>query len=55
MNLARQREMTKRLEAKVHREIRERKADTANLSERVDRLTEILERHGITEQSATAA
>lgn len=54
MNLIQQQEMTKRLEAKVHREIRERKADTANLAERVDRLTELLERHGIGAEAQAA-
>lgn len=47
MNLAGQREMLAKLNAKVRRETQERKADTAQLSERVDRLTELLERHGI--------
>lgn len=54
MNLARQREMLSRLEAKVQRETRERKTDTANLSERVDRITKLLERHGITKDEASA-
>lgn len=47
LNVARQMEMTSRLEARVKTESRERKAADAELSERVDRLTELLERHGI--------
>jgi hypothetical protein len=53
LNLSRQREMTARLESKVHREIRERKAGEAHLSERVDELAKLLARHGITDQTTT--
>jgi hypothetical protein len=47
LNLSRQMEMTSRLESRVKNEVQERKAADATLSERVDRLTELLERHGI--------
>lgn len=55
MNLAQQREMTARLEAKVRMEIQARKAGEAVLSEKVDRLAALLERHGITEEAVEAA
>lgn len=58
LNVSRQMEMTKRLEAKhealdtrVKDESRERKADHAILAERVDKLTALLERHGITSEA----
>jgi len=54
LNLARQQEMTSRLDARVKTESRERKAADAELSERVDRLTELLERHGITSEAKSA-
>jgi hypothetical protein len=53
LNLARQVEMTGRLEARVKTESRERKAADADLSERVDKLTALLERHGILKADAT--
>lgn len=53
LNLARQMEMTSRLEARVKTESRERRAADAELSERVDKLTALLERHGILKADAT--
>jgi hypothetical protein len=47
LNLARQVEMTRKLDGRVKAEVQERKAADASLSERVDRLTALLERHGI--------
>lgn len=52
LQLARQVELTSRLDAKVKAESRERKAADAELSERVDKLTELLERHGILKADA---
>ncbi len=54
LNLSRQMEMTSRLEARVKNEAQERKAADATLSERVDRLTELLERHGIGAEAQAA-
>ena len=50
MNLAQQREMTSKLETKVHAEIRERKAGEAQLSDRVDQLTKLVKRLTDSEQ-----
>lgn len=52
LQLARQVELTSRLDAKVKAESRERKAADAELSERVDKLTALLERHGILKADA---
>lgn len=48
LNLAQQREITARLERRIQQETHERKSDVAIVSERVDQLTALLERHGIT-------
>jgi hypothetical protein len=61
LNLSRQIEMTARLESRVARVEDELKAarrqqstDSAELSQRVDKLADLLERHGITEQLKAA-
>lgn len=61
LNLSRQIEMTSRLESRVSRvendlkaARREASTDSAVLSERVDRLTELLERHGIGDSRSLA-
>jgi hypothetical protein len=51
LNLSRQQEMTARLDSRVKTESRERKAADAELSERVDRLAALLERHGISSEA----
>lgn len=62
LNLSHQIEMTSRLEARVARVETELKAarrqqstDSAELAHRVDRLAELLERHGIHEKQALSA
>jgi hypothetical protein len=62
LNLSRQIEMTSRLESRVSRVEDELKAarrqqssESAELSERVDKLAELLERHGIAEKTAVKA
>jgi hypothetical protein len=62
LNLSRQIEMTSRLEARVDRVESELKAarrqqssESAELSQRVDKLAELLERHGITDQRTLKA
>ncbi len=54
LNLARQMEMTRKLDAKVKGEVQERKAADASLSERVDKLTELLAKHGIGTEAPAA-
>lgn len=61
LNLARQIEMTARLESRVSRVEDELKAarrqqssESAELSDRVDKLASLLERHGITEKQTVA-
>lgn len=52
LHLAQQREMIRRLDRGLKVERQERKAETADLAERVDKLTDLLARHGITEHAA---
>jgi hypothetical protein len=47
MNLARQRDFNARMAKQLKTETRERKADVAVVSERVDQLTALLTKHGI--------
>lgn len=47
LHIAAHESMIRRLDRKVAQETRERKAETASLSEKVDALTELLRRHGI--------
>lgn len=61
VNLAAQRDMIGRLSAKVGKldsdlktVRREQKSGSAQLAERVDRLAELLERHGITDRAVTS-
>ena len=48
LNLAQQVELTKRLTARIQRETQERKSEVAAVSDKVDRLAALMERHGIT-------
>jgi len=59
-HLGRQQEMIRRLEGRVatveadlKNARRDQKQDTASVSDRLDRLAELLEKHGITEKQAT--
>jgi uncharacterized coiled-coil protein SlyX len=47
MNLARQADFNVRMSKRLNREVRERKADVAQVSERVDQLSALLAKHGI--------
>lgn len=52
LHLSQQRDMIRRLDRGLKVERQERKAETAGLAERVDKLTDLLARHGITDHDA---
>lgn len=55
LNLAQQRDMIRRLDRGLKVERQERKAETADLTERMDALSALLAKHGITENEQASA